>query len=78
MTIGTGGEASLSGFSSRSTSQTLTQFPQRDEAHMEPGFSNSKASAKAEAAPVDEKVLDTATVEDKAVKPAKKSARKKS
>lgn len=79
MTTGTGGAAPIEGFSSRSTVQTITQFPQRDEALMsnlqpEPGFSNSKA-VKDATADVEEKVLDSGVVEDKAV--AKKATAKK-
>ena len=81
MTTGTGGAAPIGGFSSRSTVQTITQFPQRDEALMsnlqpEPGFSNSKPAKDAPADVVTEqKVLDSADVEDKAV--AKKATAKK-
>jgi len=74
------------GFSSRSTSQHLQQFPQRDEAEMsaydpEPGFSNTKGVDDGKPADGTEvKVIEPEQVEDKAVKSAstKRTARKKS
>lgn len=65
------------GFSSRSTTVYLKQFPQRDEAMMnedEPGFSNSDPVANDDEAVKDEQ----AEAESKVVKPAvKKTASKK-
>lgn len=76
------------GFSSRSTSTTVRQFPQRDEtamSEMTPGWSNSgpaddkPAEAPADATPIteaDSKVIEPAAAESKTVRKA--ASRKKS
>lgn len=76
------------GFSSRSTPATYKQLPQRDEAivsEFTPGFSNSapaedapSATVKAPKSAADGKVVEDAKVEDKAVKKAASTAKKKS
>ncbi|MGZ4663594.1 MAG: hypothetical protein ACXV5Q_00710 [Frankiaceae bacterium] len=61
------------GFSSRTTSTTVTQFPHRDEIAMSetPGWSNSApAKDDAKTSEPDEKVVEHAEVEDKAVRKA--------
>lgn len=71
------------GSASRDTTSTIRQFPQRDEATVAsiedmntPGWSNTQDAAKT-VTETESKVVAPQTVEDKSVKPPRKTAARK-